>query len=255
MRPLPKTDQRSLYENRLLAAVGAQEHLRLRPILETTYLDYKTILHEPGAPIDYVYFPADAIVSLLSLAEENTGVEVGMVGSEGMVGAPVLLSGTTTPFQAIVQSPGLASRAPAEAFKKAFQRSRVLKELLLPYARTLLTQSTQSAACHCFHTPMERLCRWLLMVHDRTTADQFNATQEFISEMLGTRRATITEAAHLLQQQGIIEYRRGHVHVRERKQLETLACRCYHVIREGYDNLDRLPQFPSSPRATPTHTA
>ncbi|HYP52939.1 MAG TPA: helix-turn-helix domain-containing protein, partial [Pyrinomonadaceae bacterium] len=120
---------------------------------------------------------------------------------------------------------------------REFRRSQGLRDRLLPHAHALLTQCAQSALCHRFHTPRERLCRWFLTVHDRAGSDVFRATQEFISGMLGTRRATVTEVAHDLQEQGLIDYRRGRVHVRDRPRIEQLVCRCYFVIKREMDSL------------------
>ena len=236
MHPVSTLVESLAVENRLLAALARREFERLSRHMETTHLSYKEILHEPGAPVAHVYFPLDALVCLLSIGEEGATVEVGMVGSEGMVGAPILLGGDTAPSQAVVLSPGSAVRLKADVVKKEFKRSRALQDLLLPYAHALLTQSAQSAACHRFHTPVERLCRWLLMAHDRAGSDEFRVTQEFISDMLGTRRATVTEAAHALQQKGVIDYFRGRIAIRDRRGLETLACRCYQVTKEEFDN-------------------
>ena len=150
---------------------------------------------------------------------------------EGVVGAPILLGQRNSPYQAVVMQPGLAVRVRTEAVKKEFRR-RGLRELLLPYAHALLTESAQSAACHRFHTPLERLCRWLLTVQDRAGADEFRATQEFISGMLGTRRAGVTLAAGRLHARGLVRYRRGEMEILDRRGLEDAACECY-----AYGNL------------------
>lgn len=225
-------------QNRLLAAIEGREHARLLSRLEDARLTYKEVLHEPGAPVEFVYMPLDAIVSLLSAGdEEGATVEVGLVGREGMVGASVLLGNPLSPYRAVVLGGGRAVRVETSALMREFKRSRTLRELLLPYGHALLTQSTQSAACHRFHSPVERLCRWLLTLQDRARSDEFRVTQEFISDMLGTRRATVTEAAHALQLRGVIEYRRGNVRVRDRQQMERLACGCYAIIKREFDAL------------------
>jgi CRP-like cAMP-binding protein len=237
MLPASKLEERPATRNRLLAALAWREHARLASHLEEVSLAYKDVLHKPGEPVEWVYFPEDAIVSLLSFGERDAAVEVGMVGGEGMVGAPILLGNRQSPYQAVVLRGGRALRSRSESVRRNFTRSRELRDVLLPYAHALLTQSAQSAACHRFHTPPERLCRWLLMVHDRAGSDEFRATQEFISDMLGTRRATVTEAAHSLQQRGLIDYRRGRVLVRDRAALERLVCRCYFIIKQEFDQL------------------
>lgn len=234
---MSKLDGWSSPANKLLASLPVKEYERLLPSLETVTLENKEVLHEAGAPIEHVYFPADAIVALLSSAEKDASVEVGMIGSEGMVGAPILLGSRTTPTQALVISEGSAVRLEADALKKEFKRSGTMQDLLLPYAHALLSESAQTAACHSFHTPQERLCRFLLMMHDRVRAEDFRLTQDFISQMLGTRRATVTEAAHALQKKGLIDYSRGRICVRDRRGLEALACQCYGVIQEQFSQI------------------
>lgn len=236
---MPRLDEPFSPENRLLVALRAGEYERLRPAFETAHLAYKQVLHEAGASVEYAYFPQGALACLLSVDEKQASVEVGLVGTEGMVGAPMLLGKKNSPYRVVVMQEGPAIRVSTEALKKEFKRRGELRELLLPYAHALLTESAQSAACHRFHTPLERLCRWLLTVQDRALSDEFRATQEFISDMLGTRRATVTEVAHGLQQQGLIDYHRGRVHIRDRESIERLVCRCYYVIKEEYDGLKR----------------
>ena len=232
-----KYDEWQSPENRLLATLPVKEYERLLPHLETAQLSFKEVLHEAGAAVEYVYFPDDAIVVLLSQVEKGATVEVGLIGGEGMVGVLILFGGKTTPNQAVVQSAGTAMRMKAEVLKREFKRSNALQDLLLPYAHALLTQGAQSAACHRYHTPRERLARWLLMIHDRVKADEFKATQEFISDLLGTRRATVTEAANELHKKGLIDYSRGRVRVLNRQGLEAAACNCYKIIQHEFDEL------------------
>jgi len=235
---MPRPDERAAPENSLLAALAAVAGARLRLAFEPTRLAFRQTLHEAGRPVDYVYFPRGALVCLLSVGEEDATVEVGLVGAEGMVGAPMLLGKENSPYRALVMQEGAADRVRTEVFKEALGReSGRARSLLLPYAHALLTVSAQSAACHHFHTPVERLCRWLLTVRDRAGSDEFRATQVFISEMLGTRRATVTEAAHGLHQRGVIDYHRGLVRIRDRAAAERLACRCYAVTKDEYDGL------------------
>jgi CRP-like cAMP-binding protein len=128
----------------------------------------------------------------------------------------------------------------AEILKREFKRSSTMQDLLLPYANALLTESAQSAACHHYHTPQERLCRWLLMVQDRSATNEFKITQQFIACMLGTRRATVTEAAQALQHQGLIDQSRGRVKIVSRQGLKAASCGCYQVIRDAFYNLNRV---------------
>lgn len=229
-------DARAVPPDSLLSALAAKGHSQLSAHAEPARLVYGEVLHGPGAPIEHVYFPADTIVSLLS-ADEAEAVEVGMVGGEGVVGVSALLGDGRSPHRAVVVRSGQALRVRASVLRREFRRSQDLRERLLPHAQMLLTQNAQSALCHRFHTPRERLCRWLLMVNDRAGSEEFHATQEFISGVLGTRRATVTEVAHDLQEQGLIDYRRGRVHIRDRQRIEQLVCRCYSVIKQGMDSL------------------
>lgn len=235
--PMQKNEEWRFPENRLLATLPVKEYERLLPHLQPIELSTREVLHEPGQTVEYVYFPDDAIIVLLSSVDKNATIEVGLVGKEGMVGVSVLFGGKSTPHEVVVLSQGGATRMKADVLKREFKRGSGLQDVLLPYAHAVLTQSAQSASCHRYHSPQERLCRLLLMIHDRTEADEFRVTQEFMSQMLGTRRATVTEAAHDLQQKGLIDYRRGRVRVVNRQALEKAACNCYRIIQEQFNAL------------------
>ena len=237
MPPMRNYEEWRSPDNRLLATLPVKEYERLLPHLQAVSLTPQEVLHEPGEAVEYIYFPNDAILVLLSSAEKNETIEVGLVGREGMCGVSVLFGGRTTPNLVVVQSAGGAVKMKAEVLKREFKRSSSLQDVLLPYAHAVLTQSAQSASCHRYHSPQERLSRLLLMIHDRAGADEFRVTQEFMSQMLGTRRATVTEAAHSQQQKGLIDYSRGHVRVLNRQGLERAACNCYRTIQEQFDNL------------------
>jgi CRP-like cAMP-binding protein len=234
MLPMPKLEQWSSPKNRLLASLSVREYERLLPHFESISLGYRDRLQESGVPIKHVYFLNDAIVALLSVVERNATIEVGIIGNEGMVGAPILLGSQTTPTQAIVQSPGTAMRLPGEILKQELKRSGTMQDLLLPYAHAQLAEGNQSAACHRYHTPRERLSRWLLMVRDRSETDELKITHDFISQMLGTRRATVTEAVHVLQKKGLIKSSRGRILILNRQGLEATACSCYATIRAQF---------------------
>jgi CRP-like cAMP-binding protein len=218
-------------ENLLLAALPEKDRDRLLTRLEILTVSFKEILHTPAEEITYVYFPLDCIVVLVSSVEPEATVEVGLIGNEGMVGTPVVLAAKEANSQAVVQSEGNALRLPAPILKKEISRSGVSRNLLLRYAHALQAQSTQLAACHRYHTPQARLVRWLLMTHDRTKSDEIRITQDFIAHLLGTRRATVTEAANNLQKAGLIKSTRGKIAVLDRAQLEKEACSCYQTIK------------------------
>jgi CRP-like cAMP-binding protein len=224
-------------DNRLLATLPVKAYERLLPHLQAVPLSRAEVLHEPDETVEYVYFLNDAVLVLLSMAEKNTVVEVGLAGKEGMAGVSVLFGSKAAPNRVMVFSPGSAMRMKADALRREFKRGSVLQDALLPYAHAVLTQSAQAASCHRYHSPQERLSRFFLMVHDRLEGDEFNATHEFVAPLLGMRRATVTEAAQTLQQEGLISYRRGHVILLNRQGLEASACNCYRVIQEQSDSL------------------
>jgi len=231
-----KTCQNSL-ANRLLAALPAEEYQRLLPHLEDVSLPRDQILYEEGEPIEYVYFPYHSIVSLVSTMEDGTTVEIGLVGNDGMVGIAVVLGGNSTTTRAIVQIPGKASRIKAKTLKTEFNQGGALQRSLLRYTQALLTHMAQGVACNRLHTIEERLARWLLTVQDRMQSNDLPLTQEFISQMLGTRRSSVTVAAGMLSKAGMIRYCRGKITILNRESLEATTCECYRVIQSEYERL------------------
>ena len=223
--------QSSAHPNQLLAALPPDEYQGLAPSLEVLSLPVRQVLYEPGEPIEYVYFPHQTMISLVSTMENGTTIEVGLVGREGMVGIPVILGGSSTTTRAFVQVAGQATRLKADRLKTEFQQSGALQTLLLRYVQAFLTQVSQSAVCNRLHNLEERLARWLLLVRDCVDADDFLLTQEFIAQMLGTRRSGVTVAAGTLQQAGMIRYTRGRISIVDTEALEDTACECYKVIK------------------------
>ncbi|MBV9386337.1 MAG: Crp/Fnr family transcriptional regulator [Chroococcidiopsidaceae cyanobacterium CP_BM_ER_R8_30] len=224
-------------ENRLLAALPSDEYQRLFPNLETVSLDLKQALYEPREPIQYVYFPKrGVVVSLLAIMANRTIAEVGIVGNEGFVGLPVFLGAETTPFRAIVQIPGNAMRMKVDVFKDSINSGSSLPDLLHHYTYMLISQISQSAACHSRrHSVAQRCCRWLLMNHDCVDSDQFPITQEFLSQMLSVRRASVTVVVGQLQKAGLLRHYRGQMTILDRQGLEAVACECYRLIKEEFD--------------------
>ncbi len=224
--------------NRLLAALPRRAYRRLLPRLEPVSLLFRAVLQEPSRPIPFVYFPSSGVVSVVIPPDGvGDGVEVGLVGREGVIGLPVFLGADSTPARWVVQVPGEALRTPAEEFR-AHAARRPLHDLLLLYANAFLAQVSQSVACNALHPVEERLCRWLLTVHTRVDSDVFPLTHEFLGAMLGVRRASVTEAARGLQEAGLIRYGRGRLEVLDRAGLESAACGCH---RAAQAELDRLP--------------
>ncbi len=223
--------------NQLLAALPDAEYQRLVPHLECVPLPLKQVLHKAGESIEYVYFPHRAIVSLISTPEEGSKVEVGLVGNEGIVGIPAVLGDNIATTTAIVQREDSGMRMEASLLKSEFQRGGSLQSLLLRYTQALYALTSQNAACNRLHQLDERLARWLLLVCDRVGSNQLQLTQEVISQMLGVRRAGVTEAANRLQQAGLIRYARGKITILNRQKLEAASCSCYGIINSEYSRL------------------
>lgn len=228
-------------KNQLLAALPEEEYKRLVPHLEFVSLPINQTIYEPGGPIDYVYFPHQAMISLVSLMENGSTIEVGLVGKEGMVGIPIILGGSTTITRAFVQVAGHAERIRADLLKDEFHRGGKLQTLLLRYVQAIFTQVSQAAVCNRLHTVEERLARWLLLVSDSVESNEFFLTQEFIAQMLGTRRSGVTVAAGTLQQAGLIRYSRGKITIANRDSLEATACECYGIIKTEFTRLLSRP--------------
>ena len=223
---------RPLVKNEILSALLKEEHGRLVSRLEPIELTHGLVLYEMGQQVRHVYFPNNALISLVTQMSDGKIVEVGLVGNDGMSGLTALMGEETSPERAIVQIPNGGTRVELSAIKEEFLRGGQLQKLLLVYARKLMRQVSQTAACNASHTTEERLSRWLLMCLDRVEGTELNLTQEFIAEMLGTRRATVSLAAMVLQTDGLIQYNRGHIKIIDRPGLEAFTCECYQATRE-----------------------
>jgi CRP-like cAMP-binding protein len=197
----------------------------------------RQVLHKAGESIEYLYFPHRAIVSLLSTPEEGSMVEVGLVGNEGVVGIPSVLGDNIATTTAMVQVADSGMRIEASLLKTEFGRGGVLQSLLLRYTQALYALTSQNAACNRLHHLEERLARWLLLVCDRVGSNELQLTHEFISEMLGVRRAGVTDAANSLQLAGLIRYTRGKITILNRQELEAASCSCYGIIKGEYARL------------------
>jgi CRP-like cAMP-binding protein len=231
-------------QNRLLAALAPAEWARWEPLLEPVDMPLGLVLHESGLALSHVYFPVDAIVSLLYVMENGSSAEIAMVGNEGLVGVSLFMGGETTPSRAVVQSAGRGYRLEAHALKREFDRAGPVLHLLLRYTQALITQTALTAVCNRLHSLDQQLCRWLLLSLDRLEGNELLMTQELIANMLGVRREGVTEAALKLQSSGIIRYSRGHISVLDRPGLELRTCECYAVVKTEYDRL--LPARPAT---------
>jgi len=223
--------------NRLLAALPPEDLARLWPRLLPVELVFRSTLHAPEEPITAIYFPETGYVSRLAPMEDGDSAEVGLIGPEGMTGLPVLLGGDSDSFESMVQVPGTALRIDAAAFREALDNIPSLRAHLLRYALAHFEQVARTGACNGRHNSEQRLARWLLMAHARVEGDEFPMTHEFLSMMLGVRRAGITVAARTLQRAGLIRYERGRMEITDRPGLEAASCECYGIARRAYDNL------------------
>ena len=222
--------------NRILAALPKDEYRRLLPNLELVPLIFGEVIYKAGDLIRHVYFPTGGILSLLAAAEERATLEVGIVGREGMVGLPVFMGVKTSRDCAVVQGAGAALRMKATVFRRECTNGGSLPVYLRRYTHSRLTQMSQGAACNRFHSIEARLARWLLMTRDRMEKDEFQLTQEFLSNMLGVRREGVTKAAGALQERNLIRYSRGTLTTLDRAGLEAASCRCYEIIKDELDS-------------------
>lgn len=231
------TTSRATRGNQLLDALPEAEWQRWQPQLELVDLPLGLVLYESGGKMNHVYFPTNAIVSLLFVLENGASAEIAVVGHEGIVGISIFMGGGSTPSRAVVQSAGKGFRLRADALKDEFGRSGPVMHLLLRYTQALITQMTQTAVCNRHHSLDQQLCRWLLLSLDRLPGNDLVMTQELIANMLGVRREGVTEAALNLQKAGLISYARGHIKALDRPGLEQRTCECYQVVKTEYDRL------------------
>ena len=224
-------------ENHLIERLKPADRKRLLGVCQSIPLTLSEVMAEPGEPLRYVYFPVEGFISLVAMVTRSPGVEVGMVGREGMLGAHLALGVATSPLHALVQGAGTAWRVSASDFKTELARSSSLQQVVKLYLYVLMSQLASSVACLRFHKIQPRLARWLLMSQDRAHSERFRVTQEFLSLMLGVRRVGITTAAGALQRAGLIEYHRGEITVLNRGGLEAAACSCFATDSAAYAKL------------------
>jgi len=228
-------------QNRILRALPPAEFERLSAHLEPVELSLGEVLYRSNEPITHVYFPERGTVSVICTFEDGKSVEAGMVGNEGMFGVCVFLGSVASPMEAIVQLPGNGLRMRADVLQDEFKRGAHLQDLLLRYTQAFIIQIARTAACNRAHPIDGRLSRWLLMCQDRAQSAELQLTHEFIAIMLGTRRAGVSEAAGKLQDEGIIRYRRGHVSILKRQEMEAHSCECYQIVKKEFDRLLGAP--------------
>jgi CRP-like cAMP-binding protein len=237
-------------QNQLLAALPSDVQERLFPHLELVSLRVGQVLYEAGQPRRHVYFPTNAIVSLLSMGECGSSTEISMVGNEGIVGMASFMGSECSPWRVVGQSAGQAYRLLGQRMKDEFDRHGSTLLLMLRYAQARTAQIAQTVACNRHHSIDQQLCRWLLLSLDRLPSNRLATTQEFISNMLGVRREGVTDAAGKLQKLGVIEYHRGNIAILDRHRLEKMSCECYAAVKKETDRL--LPRACPRPVEIPS---
>lgn len=225
-------------KNRLLAVLSSEMHQKLAPNFKLVSLKRGKILHHPGEIIKDVYFPLDCLFSITITMSDGTTAETGVVGNREVLGVNAFMGGReTTHTEYIVQIAGSAIKVDAKALWDEFERDREVRNLLLRYTQALLAQISQTTACNSLHSLEKRLARWLLEAQDRIDKDDLKLTQEFVADMLGVRRAGVTQAAQKLQESELIRYNRGHVQILNQQGLEAVSCECFRTVRDEYDRL------------------
>jgi CRP-like cAMP-binding protein len=222
-------------ENHLLCALSAEERARLR--LRDVTFTLGEVVYECDERIDYAYFPTTCVVSCLYTMRDGSTAEMALAGNDGIIGIASFLGGGTIPHRAVVQVGGHALKIPAKALQEEFARGGPLQHILLRYTQALITQISQTAVCNRLHPLEKRLCRWLLLCHDRVNGSEILMTQEYIANMVGGRRESVTVAAGHLQDAGLIHYSRGHITILDREGLEATVCECYKIVENELNRL------------------
>ena len=224
-------------KNRILKTLPAREYRAISMQLKPVVLSKGGVLYEAGERIRDIYLPEDGLVSYLTGTVEGEMLEVGVIGNEGVVGIGAVL-GDMTAFRAVVQIPGRAYKIKRDPLRREFNRQETLHRLLLQYANALAVQVAQTAVCNKFHSVEERLCRWLLMAHDRCPSDTLPMTQEELARVLGNRRSSVSVVASAFQSRGAIRYGRGIIRILDRKKIEGASCECYETISAAHSKID-----------------
>lgn len=236
--PQPENRQKG---NHLLDALPPDDYDRIMAQTEAVMLTTKQMLVVEYQPLEYAWFPVDCVLSVLVRTDAENFIEVATIGREGMLGIPVMLGAETMPQRTFCQIPGNCLRMPVNRFREEINRSGPFTLILHRYLQKLMIQLAQGGACNSRHSVEQRCARWLLMSRDRVDTDEVPLTQEFLCQMLGVRRATVSEVAAKFQKAGYIEYTRGRLTIRDREALSRVACECYRILREEY-NRPVLPE-------------
>jgi CRP-like cAMP-binding protein len=240
-----KTNSLQTSQNRLLASLDSEDFQLLAGRLAPVTLEKGALLYDPGDMVDTVYFPDDCVISLMTLMESGAAIESATIGREGALGLMAAVSPRQSLSRAIVQVAGRARRISAPHLHRAWEQSAQIRDLIDRHNEALFAHAIHSVACNALHSVEARFCRWLLSCHDRIDSNTVSLTQEFLADMLGVQRTTVTVVARALQAAGLIRYRRGVVDILDRAGLEAIACECYGAVRRNYERL--LPE-PFPPR-------
>jgi CRP-like cAMP-binding protein len=224
-------------QNSLLEALPGADFARVAPHLVQVDLERGRLLYDPGDTIDLIYFPHDGVISLMTLMESGAAIESSTIGPEGALGLMSAVAPRLALSRAIVQTPTRAARISAERLHEVWENSPALRHIVDRYTEALYGYAIQSVACNALHSVEARFCRWLLSCHDRISSDTVALTQEFLADMLGVQRTTVTAVARSLQEKGLIRYRRGVVDIVDRAGLQALTCECYGAIKHTYERL------------------
>ena len=232
MTKAPKDDTRS---NRLLDALEPSSRKRIVAHLEPVKLKLGAVVCEAGGLLKHAYFPQGNVLSLLTVLENGSAIETANIGREGAFGLFAAMYSRVSFNRCLVQLEGTMARCPIQLLQSEFKHSEHVRDLFVSYSETLLSQVQQTVACNAMHTTEERMCRWLLMMHDRANGEALPYTHEFLSHMLGANRKSVTLAALSMQSAGLISYRRGRIQVLDRAGLEKTACECYAIVKERFE--------------------
>ncbi len=227
-------------DNQLLATLATDERTRFALSAKPVDLEQGQVLYEAGGQLHHVYFPSTSVISCLYTMHDGPTAEMALVGRDGLVGIFLLLGGETASHRAVVQVGGRALKVPAKIVQAEFARGGNFQWAVLRYTQALITHISQTAVCNRLHSVEQRLCRWLLLCHDLVKSPELLMTQEYIANVLGGRRESVTVAAGRLQDAGLIHYSRGHIRLLNRQGLEASACECYRIVRDENDRLIRL---------------
>lgn len=232
---MPKAPAYEIYSNLILGALEPASFKRLEPHLEPIRIKLGAVVCDAGGLLKHAYFPQGCVLSLLTVLESGAAIETANIGREGAFGLFAAMYSRVSFNRCLVQMEGAMVRCPIALLQSEFRNSEHVRDLFVSYSETLLSQVQQTVACNAMHPTEARMCRWLLMMHDRAEGETLPYTHEFLSHMLGANRKSVTLAAQSMQAAGLISYRRGKIEVLDRAGLEKASCECYAVVRERFD--------------------